>query len=225
MAFAYPRPQLQRTHWICLNGAWRFAFDDQCCCTAPEDIGAWPFAIEVPFPPESTASGIGDRTFHAACCYQRDFDLMPAEDRVIVHFGAVDYFAKVWINGSLVATHEGGHTPFSADITDQLDNSGRQTLTVYAFDDPHDLTKPRGKQDWQLEPHAIWYPRTTGIWQTVWLERVAPTYIGKIRWTPHVEAFAIAVEVCTRRRTLADLSLAISCIMARVSWQASSIES
>ena len=61
-------------------------------------------------------------------------------------------------------------------------------------DDPHDLTKPRGKQDWQLEPHAIWYPRTTGIWQTVWLERVGRTYVDKIRWTPHVESYAIRFE-------------------------------
>jgi hypothetical protein len=84
--------------------------------------------------------------------------------------GAVDYSARVWVNGKLAATHEGGHTPFFADITDMLRR--RQAGVVRAEDDPHDLTKPRGKQDWQLEPHSIWYPRTTGIWQTVWLERV-----------------------------------------------------
>lgn len=158
------------------------------------DIDTWPFNIVVPFPPESTTSGIGDRGFHAACCYQRDFEMMPGNDRVILHFGAVDYFAKVWVNGFLAMTHEGGHTPFSADITDMLDSSGRQTINVYVVDDPHELTKPRGKQDWQLESHSIWYPRTTGIWQTVWLERVARTYIGKIRWTPHVETFGIGFE-------------------------------
>src|SRR4051812_24736380 len=81
---------------------------------------------------------------------------------------AVDYAARVWVNGRFVAAHEGGHTPFSADITFALNATGSQTVTICAEDDPHDLTKPRGKQDWQLEPHAIWYPRTTGIWQTVW---------------------------------------------------------
>ena len=92
---------------------------------------------------------------------------------MILRFGAVDYSARVWVNGRLAMTHEGGHTPFWADITDLLDKkSAKQTVTVYVEDDPHDLTKPRGKQDWQLEPHSIWYPRTTGIWQTVWLERV-----------------------------------------------------
>lgn len=210
MAFAYPRPQLQRPQWICLNGPWRFTFDVPSKDALPDDIIAWPFTIEVPFPPESTASGIGDRTFHAACGYQRNFDLMPAEDRVIVHFGAVDYMAKVWVNGNLAVTHEGGHTPFSADITDLLDASGRQTLTVYAFDDPQDLTKPRGKQDWQLESHSIWYPRTTGIWQTVWLERVGSTYIGKIRWTPHVDGFAIALEARIVGELLSDLCLEVT---------------
>ena len=161
-------------------------------------------------PPEATASGIGDRGFHAACWYQRDFDLMPAEDRVFVHFGAVDYLAQVWVNGYHALEHEDGHTPFSADTTELLDVSGRQTLTVYAYDDPHDLTKPRGKQDWQMEPHATWYPRTTGIWQTVWIERVARTYIRRIRWTPHVEGFAIAFEARIGGDLLADLSLTLT---------------
>ena len=115
---------------------------------------------------------------------------MPVDDdeRVILRFGAVDYSARVWVNERLAITHEGGHTPFWADITNLLDKSAKQTVTVYVEDDPHDLSKPRGKQDWQLEPHSIWYPRTTGIWQTVWLERLARTYIEKIRWTPHIES-------------------------------------
>ena len=94
---------------------------------------------------------------------------------MILRFGAVDYAARVWVNGGLPATHEGVHTPFSADTTNLLDASGVQVLTVLAEDDPHDLTKPRGKQDWQELPHSIWYPRTTGIWQTVWFERVSRT--------------------------------------------------
>lgn len=188
---AYPRPQLQRPQWTTLNGLWRFCYDDDLALTTPQDIDRWPLQIRVPFPPESQASGIGDRGFHKACWYERDFELTPNGGRVILRFGAVDYSARVWVNGQLAVTHEGGHTPFSADITPLLDASGQQTVTVRAEDDPADLTKPRGKQDWQLEPHSIWYPRTTGIWQTVWLERVGRTYIDKIRWTPRVENYSI----------------------------------
>ena len=192
--FAYPRPQLERPHWTSLNGRWSFAFDNERRYRRPSDIADWPLTIEVPFPPESTASGIGDPGYHYACWYQRDFDLTPGQDHVLLHFGAVDYFARVWVNGHLVATHEGGHTPFSADITSALSPSARQTVTVMAYDDPLDLTKPRGKQDWQPKPHSIWYPRTSGIWQTVWYERVAATYIEKIRWTPHLDGYALGFE-------------------------------
>lgn len=191
---AYPRPQLQRADWTPLNGAWRFCFDDERAFLAPGDIPAWPHQIVVPFPPESQASGIGDRGFHSVCWYQRDVDLAPDGGRVILRFGAVDYAARVWVNGHFAVMHEGGHTPFSADITHLLDASGRQVITVRAEDEPADLTKPRGKQDWQAEPHAIWYPRTTGIWQTVWLERVGKTYIDKVRWTPKVDGYALHFE-------------------------------
>jgi beta-galactosidase/beta-glucuronidase len=193
--FGYPRPQLQRANWTSLNGSWRFRFDDECRFAVPADIPDWPHRITVPYPPESQASGVGDRGFHKVCWYQRDFEIKPAKDRVILRFGAVDYAARVWVNGHHMVSHEGGHTPFWADITDVLDPSGVQTVTVRVDDDPADLTKPRGKQDWQLEPHSIWYPRTTGIWQTVWLERVGRTYIDKIRWTPRVEGFAIGLEM------------------------------
>ncbi|HVE49428.1 MAG TPA: glycoside hydrolase family 2 TIM barrel-domain containing protein [Casimicrobiaceae bacterium] len=185
---------LQRANWTCLNGPWRFSFDLERRYTVPADVSHWPLVIEVPYPPESAASGIADTSFHAVCWYQRDFELKPSDKRAILHFGAVDYLAKVWVNGHFVTSHEGGHTPFRADITEALDPSGRQTVTVFAEDDPQDLAKPRGKQDWQLKPHSIWYPRTSGIWQTVWLEQVSQTYIDRVRWTPHVEGFALTFE-------------------------------
>ena len=210
MDFAYPRPQLQRDQWMSLNGVWRFRYDDERTLVTPQDIDHWPLEIRVPFPPESQASGIGDRGFHDVCWYQRDFDLEPGTDRVILRFGAVDYTARVWVNGILAATHEGGHTPFWADITHMLDPSGRQTVTVRAEDDAHDLTKPRGKQDWQLEPHSIWYPRTTGIWQTVWLERVSRTYVAKIRWTPKVEGYQLGFEARLGGDSADDLSIEIT---------------
>jgi beta-galactosidase/beta-glucuronidase len=200
----YPRPQLQRKHWISLNGTWRFRFDDDGSIASAAEIAEWPLQITVPFPPESKASGIGDRGFHKVCWYQRDFDFKPAPGRTILHFGAVDYAARVWVNGQLVATHEGGHTPFSADITGALRADGRQTVTVRAEDDPHELAKPRGKQDWQLEPHSIWYPRTSGIWQTVWIEQVPRTWIDKIRWTPRVEGFQIGLEARLGGELLSD---------------------
>ena len=191
MDLAYPRPQLQRAQWTTLNGTWRFCYDDDRALTTPQDIKDWPLQIRVPFPPESQASGIGDTGFHKAFWYEREFDCDPGDDRVILRFGAVDYSAKVWVNGHLAITHEGGYTPFWADITHLLNTTGPQTVTLRAEDDPADLTKPRGKQDWQLEPHAIWYPRTSGIWQTVWFERVGRTYIDKLRWTPKVEGYAL----------------------------------
>ncbi len=194
MDFAYPRPQLQRANWTSLDGPWRFAFDDAGAWREPADVTEWPHEIRVPYPPESPASGIGDGGFHPVCWYQREFEALPGDDRVMLRFGAVDYAARVWVNGHLAVLHEGGHTPFAADITHFLDPSGRQQLTLRAEDEPGDLTKPRGKQDWQLEPHALWYPRTSGIWQTVWLERVPRTYIEKLRWTPRVEGFAIGFE-------------------------------
>jgi len=191
---AYPRPQLVREHWQSLNGQWKFTFDDEKKYRRPSDPIQWTHEITVPYPPESKASGIGDRGFHRACWYQREFEVASEGQRVLLHFGAVDYRAKVWVNGHRVADHEGGHSSFYADITDYLKDGARHTVTVYVEDDPLDLAKPRGKQDWQLEPHSIWYPRTTGIWQQVWIERVPRTYIQKLRWTPHFEGFEIGCD-------------------------------
>lgn len=187
----YPRPQLQRDKWYNLNGTWRFVYDDQGQFNQPSHITDWTHNIEVPFAPESTKSGIGDLAFHTNCWYEREFTTPPGEGRLLLHFGAVDYRARVWVNGQFMADHEGGHTPFSIDITSVLDDSGVTKVTVWAQDDPHDLAKPRGKQDWQLEAHSIWYPRTSGIWQTVWVERVGGTYVDRIRWTPEFERWEI----------------------------------
>ncbi|MBD1927686.1 glycoside hydrolase family 2 [Trichocoleus sp. FACHB-90] len=191
---AYPRPQLERSHWVCLNGSWKFTFDDDGKKIRPSDISEWTHTIQVPFAPESAQSGIGDTGFHPNCWYEREFDVPEGEGRVLLHFGAVDYCAKVWVNGQFMTEHEGGHTPFTIDITSVLNKDEPQRVTLWAQDDPQDLAKPRGKQDWQLEPHSIWYPRTSGIWQTVWVERVPSTYIQRIRWTPHFERWEIGFE-------------------------------
>jgi beta-galactosidase/beta-glucuronidase len=199
--FDYPRPQLVRQRWTSLNGQWDFAFDDDRQYVSPADDIAWTHRIVVPFAPETAASGIGDEDFHCVCWYRRRFDAAGVEagERCILHFGAVDYTAQVWVNGILVVEHEGGHTPFSADITAALAVSadgGEHELVVRAEDDPADLAKPRGKQDWLRHPHSIWYPRTTGIWQTVWFEPVAATHLKVLRWTPHFDGFEIGCEIC-----------------------------
>ncbi|WP_019140490.1 glycoside hydrolase family 2 protein [Noviherbaspirillum massiliense] len=204
---AYPRPQLVREHWQSLDGQWKFTFDNENRYSQPQDPIQWTHEIRVPFPPESEASGIGDRGFHSHCWYQREFDIRPEGGRVLLHFGAVDYRAWVWVNSHLVAEHEGGHSSFHADITHALGDASHHVLTVHVEDDPLDLAKPRGKQDWQLEPHSIWYPRTTGIWQTVWLERVSHTYISKLRWTPNFEGFELGYEVFVTGDQREDLTV------------------
>lgn len=193
---SYPRPQLRRSQWLSLDGPWRFAFDRDMKWRTPKDVTDWPHVIEVPFAPECARSGIGDQGFHRVVWYEREVEIDPAwvadGRQLILHFGAVDYHARVWVNDIKVAEHEGGHTPFSADVTFALEEKGPLKVTVWAEDDPQDLEKPRGKQDWRLHPHSIWYPRTTGIWQTVWLESVPPTYLSWLGWTPSVERWEIA---------------------------------
>lgn len=191
----YPRPHLERSEWTNLNGPWDFALDPDARWAEPPDV-QWNASIQVPFSPETPASGVGHTGFYRACWYRRILHApkLVAQQRLILHFGAVDHTAQVWINGNLVAEHEGGYSPFSADITPYLEPAPDQVLVVRAYDDPADLGKPRGKQDWQLEPHSIWYPRTTGIWQTVWMERVPSTYIGYVRFTPVMERWEIGFE-------------------------------
>jgi beta-galactosidase/beta-glucuronidase len=194
----HPRPQMARERWRLLDGLWDFAFETGEQYRHPSQV-VFDRAIRVPFPPESQASGIGDTGFHSIVWYRRRFRIDPSErnGRLLVHFGAVDYAATVWCNGRHITEHVGGHTPFYADITDALGESqgDEVELVVRAQDDPQDLAKPRGKQDWLEQPHEIWYPRTTGIWQSVWLEPVPPLRIESLRWTPHVENWQLGIEV------------------------------
>ncbi|MDC9823771.1 glycoside hydrolase family 2 TIM barrel-domain containing protein [Devosia sp. ZB163] len=193
----HPRPRLTRQRWFDLCGTWDFAYDDDNLgldgrwFEQPEKFDR---QIQVPFPPESELSGINDKGYHPVVWYRRTFPAVQEEgERLILHFGAVDYSARVWVNGQLVATHEGGHTPFSADITTAL-GEGEQVVVVRAEDRPLDGTMPRGKQDWEPTPHAIWYDRTTGIWQPVWLEPVPATYLTSFHLTPDLTRNAVTVE-------------------------------
>ena len=189
---AYPRPQFVRKDWFSLDGPWLYSF---CETESPAEVD-WQGNIIVPYPPEAPLSEVADPGYHRVIWYRRTVRLPSgwSGQRILLHFGAVDYAAKVWVNGQLVAEHEGGHTPFQADITGVL-LPGEQVILVRAEDDPVDLEQPRGKQDWQPEPHSIWYPRTTGIWQPVWLEPVPQTYLKQVRITPALERLALDLQV------------------------------
>ncbi len=209
----HPRPQLTRPGWRDLCGTWGFCFDDQDQGLADQwfrRADVFDRRIVVPFPFESAASGIGDTSHHRVLWYRRSFAAtVDGGRRLLLHLGAVDYRAQVWVNGHAVASHEGGHTPFSADITSALDPSGEQVVVVRAEDDPADLRQPRGKQDWQQQPHAIWYDRTSGIWQPVWLEEVPQTHIGAVRWACDVDTRSIDLTVRVHGHGTQDLALRV----------------
>lgn len=191
----YPRPQLERRLWTCLNGVWDFALDVEASVLLPSGV-SFDRTILVPFAPETPRSGIDDQRFRGPCWYRIRVPLEPmkVDERCILHFGAVDYEAVVFVEGRCVGTHEGGYTPFQFDITDWIRGLDSFELCVRVFDDPHDLAKPRGKQDWELEPHSIWYPRTTGIWQTVWYERIPTTHVSQVRWAPSLDRWEFGFE-------------------------------
>ncbi|WP_350274990.1 sugar-binding domain-containing protein [Kribbella sp. HUAS MG21] len=196
----YPRPQLVRDVWTDLCGEWRFAFDDDDRGLLErwwESADAFDRSIIVPFPPESKASGVHEPGYHPVVWYRRTFAANPAAgERTLLHFGAVDYRAKVWVNGVPVGEHEGGHTPFTLDVTDTLDTAlAEQVVVVCAEDRPLDVSQPRGKQDWLPEPHAIWYHRTSGIWQPVWTETVPVLHVTDLTWTPEIHAARVRLTV------------------------------
>ena len=199
MSGMHPRPQLTRDEWIDLQGEWDFSFDEQ---DIGLDEGWWrrfppaPLRITVPFPPESPASGIGNQKPHPVVWYRRRIAPPPMTPghHLVLHIGACDYSASVWCNGQLVGTHEGGHTPFSCNLEPAWRDDELE-IVIRASDDPKDVTQPRGKQDWLDNPHRVWYPRTTGLWQPVWLEVLPVRYISAVTWRPDPERGVIGCEV------------------------------
>src|SRR4051794_39352506 len=150
MGRGYPRPQLRRAGWQSLDGEWDFALDPTGAWRAPADV-VWGTKIVVPFAPEAPASTIDENGFFDACWYRRSIPTpdLPENHRLLLHFGAVDYEAIVWCNDLLAGRHQGGYTPFTIDLTPFAAGKSEQIIVVRAADDPHDLAKPRGKQDWQ----------------------------------------------------------------------------
>ncbi|WP_410674709.1 glycoside hydrolase family 2 protein [Amycolatopsis sp. cmx-4-68] len=187
----YPRPQLTRPRWLTLNGVWEYAGWP----SSPDEPRPSGYAerILVPFPPESALSGIGR---HDEVLWYRRLVEIPADwlgRRVLLHFDAVDQTAKVWVNNQLVATHEGGYTAFSADITDVLRASGPQELTVRAEDRTDIETFPVGKQ--RNAPGGICYTASSGIWQTVWLEPVPEARVERLDLTPDLTGVTVFPQV------------------------------
>jgi beta-galactosidase/beta-glucuronidase len=211
----YPRPQLVRRHWRDLCGEWEFAFGSDAR-QAPQDVG-FDRAIVVPYPPESELSGIGDTGYHPVVWYRRSFGaaelaeagLAPERPRVLLHFGAVDFAADVWLNGRFLGHHVGGQTPFAFEVGGIVDPTGANELVVRAVDDPLDVSVPRGKQDWKESPHSIWYHRTTGIWQPVWLEAVAALHVQSVAWDTAADAGSVDLELVLNARPEDDVWAAV----------------
>lgn len=197
----YPRPQMVRAAWHDMSGDWDFARDDEMTAT----LGNVHFdrSIVVPYPPESPASGIHEAGFLPCVWYRRVFgvdELRAAgfsseRTRTLLHFGAVDHAAQVWVNGELVATHVGGQSPFTADVSNALRPGSDNVVVVRAVDLPDNVSVPRGKQDWREEPHSIWYHRTTGIWQPVWLECVPRCAIDSVTWSSDIPSATVDLAV------------------------------
>ncbi|MGA3044870.1 MAG: sugar-binding domain-containing protein [Bryobacteraceae bacterium] len=195
----YPQPQFQRDRWLSLNGAWEFEFDDaNAGLDADWASGGHKFSrnITVPYCFESRLSGIGDTSFHPWIWYRRGIALPAAwkGQRVLLHFGAVNYWSMVWVNGKLAGSHEGGNTPFTLDVTPLL-QPGDNVLTVRAHFPPTDRYIPRGKQYWEPKSKSIFYTRTSGIWQPVWMEPVGASYLDRVKITRAVMDNAGAVRL------------------------------
>ena len=173
----YPRPQMVRESWVNLNGLWQYAIRP-----AAEDKPAkWDGEILVPFAIESALSGVKKAVQpNERLWYRRTFaSPTKGDQRLLLHFGAIDWQCTVWVNGKQVGEHTGGYVPFTFDITDALNADGKPNELVVAVSDPTDTgTQPRGKQ--VLKPHGIFYTAVTGIWQTVWLEPVPKKHIRSL---------------------------------------------
>lgn len=188
----YPRPALRRDSYENLNGLWQYAITGSAGLPTK-----WDGDILVPYSPETKASGVG-RTLQPGAWlhYHRSF-VPPAGTggRVLLHFGAVDYACAVQVNGHLVGGHRGGYWPFALDITDALNPAGHDRLWVAVQDPTGTGVQARGKQT--LRPGGMFYPAQSGIWQTVWLERVPENYITELTVTPDYDARTVTVKAHT----------------------------
>ena len=182
----YPRPDFRRDNWLCLNGQWDFSIGEK----------TFDGKIIVPYACETRLSGIEDKGFHKTVWYRKSFVLPETMEgkRILLHFGAVDYRCDLWVNGCYIRSHVGGHTAFEGDITEVAVPGAEVTIELKVEDDYADLEMPRGKQFWELQSRSIFYSRTTGIWQTVWVEAVDPLYLQSCRITPEFDRREVRFE-------------------------------
>lgn len=181
----YPRPQFVREEWLSLNGNWEFSFD----------VDNFDQNITVPYVYQSKLSGIGINEPHEVVWYRKKIDL-PKEmlgKEIILHFGAVDYSCKVWVNGVFITEHIGGHIGFEVNITDALKDEDN-TVVVQVTDAPSDLEIPRGKQYWKDNSEGIFYTRSTGIWQSVWIEAMDKVHLSRVFLTPDLDYAQLGVQ-------------------------------
>jgi beta-galactosidase/beta-glucuronidase len=193
----YPRPDFVRAQWLCLNGPWQFAFDDADCGLYErwyESSASFERIITVPFAYQTPMSGINIQEHHPVVWYKRDLAIPQAwgGQRILLHFGAVDYKATVWVNTQYVGEHQGGYVPFCFDITDYLTPNDNE-VTVRVEDDAC-FNQPRGKQTARKEPWACWYTPVTGIWQSVWLEPVSQTHLAQLHMVPDIDTETLTVH-------------------------------
>lgn len=194
----YPRPQMFRDKWINLNGRWEFEIDHGKSGKERKlyQSGHLGSEIIVPFCPESKLSGVEYKDFMAAVWYRKEFSVPDDwySNCILLHFGAVDYDAEVWINGISAGKHRGGYTSFTFDITGLI-KPGFNVITVCAEDDVRSGLQPRGKQSSEFYSHGCDYTRTTGIWQTVWIECVPQVYISSLKLVPDPENECVHINV------------------------------
>ena len=193
----YPRPMWMRNEWYSLNGEWEFEFDFGVSGEERKwyENGEFSKKITVPFCPESKLSGIGCVDFMPAVWYRKKINIeLLGKHRAILHFGAVDYESKVWVNGHLCGTHKGGYCGFEYDVTDYL-CKGENVIVVMAKDDLRSKRQPYGKQCATYHSRACSYTRTTGIWQTVWFEYVPEVYLLSPKITPHAADGVVDLEI------------------------------
>ncbi|GIN69580.1 hydrolase [Bacillus sp. J14TS2] len=202
----YPRPQLVRKDWINLNGEWEFEIDASDSGKERKLYNKKHLSrkIVVPFCPESKLSRIENRDFMNAVWYKREFSIPSnwRDKKILLHFGAVDYETEVWINGHSVGTHVGGYTPFTFDITETLNADGGNTVTVYAKDDIKSRLQPCGKQALEYHSNKCRYTRTTGIWQTVWLEAVPLSSIDTFKIISDIDNNRVTIDTSFQGDTL-----------------------